>query len=171
MRLRVLKSRSRNLWPRLFRHQSPCNTATDTCDVVVVVVVNLHGEWANWNHLSPVTTTPPFSLPTHFWAKIAGFILALFLLSSWHTDLIYSEEGMSYLLTTVACDKFGRRAFLINYYRVVLKHSDTFWKPFSKCSTAYPKIALWHNISASHSRSLAGMFLHYSVYTTSEALP
>ena len=32
----------------------------------------------------------------------------------------------------------------------------------SKCSAANPKIALRHNISASHSRNLMGMVLHYS---------
>ena len=30
----------------------------------------------------------------------------------------------------------------------------------SKCSVAHPKNTLWHNISASPSRNLAGMFLH-----------
>ena len=38
-----------------------------------------------------------------------------------------------------------------------------FRESLSKCSAAHPKIALWHNISASYSPNLAGMFLHYSV--------
>ena len=33
----------------------------------------------------------------------------------------------------------------------------------SNYSAAHPKNALWRNISASHSRDLAGMFLHDSV--------
>ena len=34
----------------------------------------------------------------------------------------------------------------------------------SKFSAVHPKIALWRNISTSHSRNLAGMFLHISVH-------
>ena len=36
----------------------------------------------------------------------------------------------------------------------------------SKRSAAHPKIKLWHNISASHSWTLPGMFLHYSVHVS-----
>ena len=38
-----------------------------------------------------------------------------------------------------------------------------FGESLSKCSTVHPKIAPWHNISASHSGNLAGMFFHFSV--------
>ena len=37
-----------------------------------------------------------------------------------------------------------------------------FLESHSKCSAEHPKIALWRNISASHSQNLAWMILHYS---------
>ena len=45
-----------------------------------------------------------------------------------------------------------------------------FRESLSKYSAAHPKKALWHNISASHSRNLAGMFLHYSLHSLKNIL-
>ena len=46
-------------------------------------------------------------------------------------------------------------------YRLCKKIPAKFQESLSKCSAVHPKIALWRKFSASHSRSLAGMF-----YTT-----
>ena len=48
------------------------------------------------------------------------------------------------------------------YYTELCKNIHAkFRESLSKCS--HPIVALWHNITASHSQNLAGIFLHYSV--------
>ena len=47
---------------------------------------------------------------------------------------------------------------IVPYAELCKNSPDTFCQSPSKCFSAHPKIALLHNISASHSRNLAEMF-------------